>query len=251
MGSTTGARRRVLDTALQCFLSEGYEATTIALITERSGVSNGALFHHFRSKEAIADALYLEAIVSFQQGLWNLLLAQPGSLRAAVRGTIEHQLRWTEEDPDAARFVYMHGHLDWNSPTRTELAARNRELAEAFETLLQPLVESGEVRESSMLVITAIVSGPAHAIARRWLAGYLEGSPTDYVDELADAAWAGIRGQPGGRRAVVAHGARRARVTLELLDEHGEVSARGNADAELAPLAGAPRELAALGPADL
>jgi AcrR family transcriptional regulator len=249
--ASTGARRRILDEARQCFLSEGYEATTIALITERSGVSNGALFHHFPSKEAIADALYLEAIVDFHRGLWNLLLGKPRSLRAAVRGTIEHQLRWTEEHPDAARFVYMHGHLDWNSPTREELATRNRELAEAFETLLRPLVDSGEVRNTSMLVITAIVSGPAHAIARRWLAGHLEGTPTDYLDELADAAWAGIRGQPGRQRATVAHEARRARVRLELVNEHGEVSACAETSAELEPLGAAANELAALGPADL
>ena len=58
-------RRRVLDAALRCFLEEGYERTTIARILERSDVSNGSLFHHFATKEAIADALYLEAIASY------------------------------------------------------------------------------------------------------------------------------------------------------------------------------------------
>src|SRR5271167_4230673 len=106
-------RARILDTALACFLGAGYEQTTIAQIRQRSGVSNGALFHHFPTKEAIADAVYVEAIASFQQGLWELLRRRPRSLRAAVRETISHQLRWIEENEDRARFLYMRGHLDW------------------------------------------------------------------------------------------------------------------------------------------
>lgn len=246
--ASSGIRRRILDAALECFLSEGYEATTIALITERSGASNGALFHHFRSKEAIADALYVEAISSFQRGLWDLLIDQPRSLRAAVRGTIEHQLRWIEDNPNAARFVYMRGHLDWDSPAHAEIAARNAVLAEAFRGWLATLVESGEVRQSSMFVITAIVSGPAHAVARRWLAGHLNGAPSDYLDELADAAYAGIRGRPGPSRAPRANAPRRARVRLELLGEDGRVQARSETSAELEPAEVPPAELTALDP---
>src|ERR1700747_435760 len=104
-------RPRILDAALACFLEAGYEQTTIARIRERSGVSNGTLFHRFPTKEAIADALYVESMASFQEGLWQLLARRPRSLRAAVRGTISHQLRWTEEQQDRARFLYTRGHL--------------------------------------------------------------------------------------------------------------------------------------------
>jgi AcrR family transcriptional regulator len=193
-------RRRVLDAALRCFLEEGYERTTIARILERSDVSNGSLFHHFATKEAIADALYLEAIASFQEGLWRLVHSRPRSLRAAVRGAIAHQLSWTEEHTDLARFVYSRGHLDWESPGAEQVAALNRELADAFKAWLRPLVSAGEVRELPMLLVTAIVSGPAHSIARRWLAGQLDRPPTTFVDQLADAATAGLRGRATAHR---------------------------------------------------
>ena len=73
----TDTRRRVLDAALAGFLEDGYAQTTIAGIRERSEVSNGALFHHFPSKEAIADALFVEAISSFHEGLWELVGSKP------------------------------------------------------------------------------------------------------------------------------------------------------------------------------
>ena len=197
----------MLDVALVCFVDEGYERTTIARILERSGVSNGALFHHFPSKEAIADALYVDAIESFQRGLWDLLKRRPRSLRAAVRGAISHQLGWTEQHPDLARFVYARGHLEWDSPAGSTVAALNRDLAEAFKAWISPLVESGDVRPRSMLLITAIVSGPAHAIARRWLAGQLERRPTEFVDELTDAAVAGLQDRQRQRHDTPRQGA--------------------------------------------
>jgi AcrR family transcriptional regulator len=189
----TDTRGRILDAALECFLSEGYERATVALIRSRSGVSNGALFHHFPSKEAIADALYVEAIVSFQEGMWELVHSDPRTLRAAVRGAIGHQMRWVEANPDRARFVYGRGHLEWDSPAASTVAALNRDLAVAVREWLAPRIEAREIRPKSLLVITAIVSGPAHAIARRWLAGQLRERPTKFVDSLADAACAGLR----------------------------------------------------------
>jgi AcrR family transcriptional regulator len=234
--AATDTRRRILDAALACFLDDGYEPTTIARIRERSGTSNGALFHHFPSKEAIADALYLDAIVSFQEGLWELLRHRPGSLEAAVRGAVAHQLAWTEEHADLARFVYLRGHLDWEAPAGEKLAALNRGLATAFREWMVPLVESGEVRQTSMLMITAIVSGPAHAIARRWLAGQIESPLTAFADELADAACAGLRGTRVRSRPAGRHSPRQGRVTLELLSEDGSVVARGQTTTEFVAL---------------
>jgi AcrR family transcriptional regulator len=250
----TDTRRRVLDVALECFLADGYEQTTIARIRKLSGTSNGALFHHFASKEAIADALYVEAIASFQAGLWELLSRKPASLHDAVHGAIAHQLTWTEQNAALARFVYARGHLDWNSPQGAELAALNSGLAAAFKEWMAPLVRSGEIRPGPMLLITAVVSGPAHAIAQRWLAGQVDRPLTSFVDELTDAACAGLRATPAtGAPAAGAAPASgtpadgtparepappvpaRSRVTLELLADDGSVLARSQASARLTP----------------
>jgi len=221
----TDTRRCILEAALVCFLEDGYEQATVSRIRERSGVSNGAFFHHFPSKEALADGLYVEAIASFQLGLWEMLRRRPRSLRTAVRGTIAHQLSWVELNSDFARFVYMRGHLDWDSQGAAEVSALNAELSAAFRAWMAPFVERGELRVSSMLLISAIVNGPAHALARRWLAGQLEKPPTAYVEPLADAAWAALRGEPLDVRPQPAPV--NGRITIELLDEDGTVTARG------------------------
>jgi AcrR family transcriptional regulator len=231
----TDTRSRILDAALACFIELGYEQTTIARIRERSGASNGALFHHFASKEAIAGALHVDAIVSFQQGLWEVLRRKPRSPRAAVRGSISHQLQWIEENEDRARFLYMRAHLDWDSPAGAELVELNRNLAHAYRDWMAPLLDSGEIRPMSMLMMNAIVTGPVHAIARRSLAGQL-GSPLGaYLDELVDAACAALSGTPTSSRNRPRPLARHGRIRLELVSDDGSVLANGEATAELIP----------------
>jgi AcrR family transcriptional regulator len=222
---------------LVCFPESGYEQPTVARIPECACVSNGTLFHHFPTKDAIADTLYLEAIADFQEGLWRLLAERPRSLRKAVRGVIEHQIEWIEANVDRARFVYTRGTLDGDSPGAAELTEMNRKLAASYQEWLQPFIERHQVRPTSMLVLNAIVTGPTHALARRWLARQITSPLHAYLDELADSASAALSGTPATTRPP-APAARQGRLRLELVSNEGNIIGRGEATAEILTLAG-------------
>ena len=51
-----GARTRLLDAALQVIRAQGYAATTVDDICREAGLTKGAFFHHFKSKEDLAVA---------------------------------------------------------------------------------------------------------------------------------------------------------------------------------------------------
>ena len=50
-------RARILAAAVECFTRGGYDATGVAEICERAGVSKGAFYHHFPTKQAAFLAL--------------------------------------------------------------------------------------------------------------------------------------------------------------------------------------------------
>ena len=50
-------RAHILAAAVDCFTRTGYDATGVAEICERAGVSKGAFYHHFPSKQAAFMAL--------------------------------------------------------------------------------------------------------------------------------------------------------------------------------------------------
>jgi AcrR family transcriptional regulator len=54
-------RERIIATARRLFAAHGYEGTSTEVVLEQSGVSRGALYHHFENKEALFAAV-LEAV---------------------------------------------------------------------------------------------------------------------------------------------------------------------------------------------
>ncbi len=50
-------RAHVLQVATELFAAEGYEATSIEVVLKASGISRGALYHHFANKEALFTAV--------------------------------------------------------------------------------------------------------------------------------------------------------------------------------------------------
>lgn len=54
-------RRKLLDSALGLFESQGYFATTVAQITEAAGVSKGLVYNYFSSKDELLVALVDDA----------------------------------------------------------------------------------------------------------------------------------------------------------------------------------------------
>jgi AcrR family transcriptional regulator len=226
-------RDRILRAALECFTEDGYDGTTIARIRERSDVTNGALFHHFPTKEAIAEALYLDAMGSVQDEYWAVLEQRPVALTGAVSGIVRALMSWIEANPTRARFLYSRGHLDWSTAAGGELKAHNRDLATAYREWMAPFVASGESRDLPMAIVVAVVTGPAHAIAQRWLAGQLRGSLLDYAADLVEAAVAGLSGSPDKRRRRPRRRPTEGRVRVQLLADDGTVIADGEAVAEL------------------
>lgn len=51
-------RRRLIDTARELFATKGYDATSVDDLLAGAGVSKGALYHHFRDKQALFEAVF-------------------------------------------------------------------------------------------------------------------------------------------------------------------------------------------------
>jgi len=59
--------QKILDTTLELFKEKGYAQTTILDIVDKMGVSRGAFYHHFKSKEDVLDALLERKVNRGQQ----------------------------------------------------------------------------------------------------------------------------------------------------------------------------------------
>jgi TetR/AcrR family transcriptional regulator len=82
-GPAPGARR-IETAARRLFANRGYAATSMADIAAAAGVSKATVFHHFRSKRALYEALVGDAVAGFREQLVPLLDTE-GDLQTSLR----------------------------------------------------------------------------------------------------------------------------------------------------------------------
>jgi TetR/AcrR family transcriptional regulator, transcriptional repressor of aconitase len=104
-------RRQILDGARACFARFGYEGATVRRLEQQTGLSRGAIFHHFRDKETLflalaeEDAAQMAAVVAEQglvQVMRDLLSNAPDVDRAGWLGTQLELSRRLRTDPEFA-----------------------------------------------------------------------------------------------------------------------------------------------------
>ncbi|HEY4570809.1 MAG TPA: TetR/AcrR family transcriptional regulator [Kribbella sp.] len=87
-------RAQIVAAARTCVIEEGFHKTTMADVIRESGLSAGAVYGYFKSKEEIVAAIAEDALSTIDE-LFDKILAseQPLSPLAALEATIEHVVR--------------------------------------------------------------------------------------------------------------------------------------------------------------
>lgn len=188
------SRTAILDAALDLFAGNGYEDTTIDDVRRASGASIGSIYHHFKGKQALSTALYVEGVAAYQRDFIAVLASHPDA-EEGVRATVRHYLEWTAANPKLARFM-----LTLPESERREIATARQDLSWRFvaETAAwrRRHHATGSLRVIADDIYRAVVIGPAEAFARRWLAGLATTSLEEAILQLADAAWQAVRPVP-------------------------------------------------------
>ena len=75
-------RRRILDVALELFIEQGYDRTSLREIAERLGFSKAALYYHYKAKDDILRALADALMADLEEVLDRVGQEPPGPERA-------------------------------------------------------------------------------------------------------------------------------------------------------------------------
>ena len=103
--STQRRRQAILDAALECFSTIGYDQTTLADMRRKAGASTGSIYHHFGSKERIAASLYLDGLRQTQEaGLAALLHTR--TARTGIGAQVGAYIDWVVDHPALATFLF-------------------------------------------------------------------------------------------------------------------------------------------------
>jgi len=112
-GQTGNTQERILKQAMRLFFEQGYHGTTIDDITKAAGLTKGALYWHFRSKEDLLKKI----IGEYEERFLNGMIQAVNGVKGSIIDKIEKYFRYN-----------------------TVFAYYNQELCVSFDTLAAELV---------------------------------------------------------------------------------------------------------------
>lgn len=147
-------RAALLKHAKRLMLRHGYEATTTQMILEATGLSKGALYHHFASKAEIAEAIYVET----SQHAITTASRSTGKTRSHLEALRKSSLAWLDEirQPVTARIMFELGPqaLGWQRAKAIE----DENSLSAMTASLEAAHAAGEIVLPSPLVTARMLN---------------------------------------------------------------------------------------------
>jgi AcrR family transcriptional regulator len=143
---------KILRAALECFAELGYDATRVRHVADRAGVSEAAIYRHYRSMEALAQELYAEHFGAFAGQL--LHATAEGSTEERLRQAIRTTLAFYRAEPAAFTFALL------RTPTfLPNLPAGTRYPIETLERVIAAGQRRRELRSGQANLLAAIFLG--------------------------------------------------------------------------------------------
>ena len=161
-------RQQILEAARACFSRQGFHQTSIQDICKEAGLSPGAVYRYFPSKDHIIAATCLDC----QQGIVDLIEAaksQGGSPLQALDFIVDHGINMLSGE-SSREFTMMNVQL-WSEAMRSEeiknalLMATIDMLGSAFEELFSQAQEQDLVdRELDSRALAITLMGTFHGL---------------------------------------------------------------------------------------
>lgn len=192
VAATQARKESVLKAALACFTEQGIEHTTIHDIQRRANCSIGSIYHHFGSKEGIAEELFLDGIQRLNRGMLKRI-RQAKNAEESVHAVVDFYCEWTTRHKDMARYLHSRD-IDFSPEAKARLHDIHRAYITAIFSWFAPFVERGEMRVLPVDTYVPLISGPIQEYVRRWLSGHHPNDPRKVKVLFAEAAWNAVKG---------------------------------------------------------
>ncbi|HEU5428764.1 MAG TPA: TetR/AcrR family transcriptional regulator [Actinocrinis sp.] len=138
-------QERLIATSLRLFAAQGVEGTSVQEIVAAAGVTKGAMYHYFASKDDLLYEIY-HRLLGRQTERLNAIANGPGTaaerVRTAAADVVESTLDSIEEAIVSFRSVHM-----LPKPQRTQVRAERRRYHERFRALVEEGQQDGAFRK--------------------------------------------------------------------------------------------------------
>lgn len=182
-------QRQILDIAVEVFIEQGYDATSVAALAARLGLSKSALYHHFESKEQLLSVALDEAL-SGLEGVVGEAGAQRGGPGERLGYVLQGAVRVLV---DKLPYVTLLLRVRGNSDVEKRALERRRSFGAEITRMVRAAQVEGTVRaDVDASVATRLLFGMVNSIVE-WYRPTGPGGPAELAAEVLTVAMDGLR----------------------------------------------------------
>ncbi|GAA1996008.1 TetR/AcrR family transcriptional regulator [Nocardiopsis rhodophaea] len=142
--NTASVSDRLMSAATRLFAERGYERTSVREIVQAAGVTKGAMYHYFASKDDLLFAVY-ERVLAMQMRRLEEFASDEGPIAERLREAAADVVRTTVENLEDT--VIFQRSLHMLSPERqNEVRKERRSYHERFREMIEEGQHSGVFR---------------------------------------------------------------------------------------------------------
>jgi len=182
-------RKKILSSAHRLFVNKGYHRVSIPTIVEASGISTGAIYNLFGSKENIARSLHQQLTENFMQAFRERLQGCTTTCEK-LRAFSELVYELTETDPDTIEFMLFMRHVEFVEDLVPVC------MTEPFRILREIVKEGmacGDIKPGDYFIAAVSYTGAILRPVQLHLECVLPRPLAEGAEELINNAWAAIK----------------------------------------------------------
>jgi AcrR family transcriptional regulator len=181
-------RQKLMQTAKALFAEHGFYGTATARIAKEAGVSNGILFHYFKTK----DDLILELYLDLKDRLFKYAVDQVykgATLKESIYTLWLASLEWNMENPQD--FIFMRQFE--NSHYYNEQSFTEHRFTQLSIELAEKGIEQGILKKVPPMLLIQIMSGVVETGVRFLKFNPEHANNQEFKDKLFELVWDAIK----------------------------------------------------------
>lgn len=181
------ARPKIERAALKLFVHEGVDAATTREIAEKAGVSEGALYRHYKGKDELALSLFMETHNRLGT-MMQAALSGPGTLEEKVHAAVKAYCELADED-----FLLFSFHLVSLNRYLPYDKRREDDPVSITEHIIDALMNEGTIPKGDPALKAAMALGVVMQAGQNKIYNRLPGPLSQHADAMARAVVAVLR----------------------------------------------------------
>lgn len=126
----------ILNSALQSFVTKGFHGSSTASIAEKAGVSNGTLFHYYRSKDVLIQRLH-QHIKSEQIVAISSRLEEESDYKEKIKLIWTQSIQWAMTNKEKYIFLNQYKYSPYHKKHKGDVEEFRKHFFEIVEKSIQ------------------------------------------------------------------------------------------------------------------